>query len=337
MSSEINLSSQGGGAIDSAIDIVYLWVDGADPAWSARRRAALHARPADLARYGDVAGRYRDNGELRFNLRALQRFFPGHGHVYLVTDDQVPAWLRPQAGLTVINHRDLLPAAALPVFDSGHIESWLHHIPGLSERYFYLNDDIFFGAPVLVADWFGDSAVGAAPRLAVYRDDGAPSEPAGLEPEATALVNAAALSRQWLARRYPDYRHVPALFAHAPRPMLKSALQALETAAPELFALVRSTVFRTWSAPPLVPDLLPRWLLRHGQAALRPDNGGALYLCSGAADAEAQFAALSGGFGQIPFFCLNDTSDDAAADDPQLRRIGATLRALLPQPSRFER
>ena len=43
---------------------------------------------------------------------------------------------------------ELIPAQALPTFDSGNIESYIHRIPGLSERYFYLNDDVFFGAPV---------------------------------------------------------------------------------------------------------------------------------------------------------------------------------------------
>ena len=39
----------------------------------------------------DGAGRFRDNDELRYSLRALERFFPEHGHVYIVTDAQVPA------------------------------------------------------------------------------------------------------------------------------------------------------------------------------------------------------------------------------------------------------
>jgi hypothetical protein len=319
-------------AADGPIDIVYLWVDGADPDWAARRRAA-HARHSGLAPapYGDVAGRYRDNGELRYNLRALQRFYPNHGHVYIVTDGQQPRWLRPQAGLTVIAHADLLPAAALPVFDSGHIESYLHHIPGLSERFFYLNDDIFFGAPVEPRLWFGTDQ---QPLLALYADAGAAPDYAALQPHETALVNAAVLSRLWLQARYRDYRHRPVIFAHAPRPLLKSALLALEQAAPALFEQVRSTVFRSWSVPPLVPDLLPRWLLHHGRAALR--GGDPLYVCSGDSDAEAQFQALSDGFGRVPFFCVNDTSDDAADDDPQLRRIGAVLDRLLPLPSAFE-
>ena len=68
------------------IDIVYLWVDGADPLWRRKRQHALnHSNDLGrkkLARYGDVAGRYRDNQELRFNLRALEKFFPDHGHIY---------------------------------------------------------------------------------------------------------------------------------------------------------------------------------------------------------------------------------------------------------------
>ena len=84
------------------IDIVYLWVDGADPVWHAKRQSAIMNSPdverKKLAVYGDVAGRYRDNQELRFNLRALEKFFPEHGHIYLVTDGQTPQWLRKTKG-----------------------------------------------------------------------------------------------------------------------------------------------------------------------------------------------------------------------------------------------
>ena len=87
--------------------------------------------------------------------------------------------------------------------------------------------------------------------------------------------------------------------------------------------------------PPLLPDLVPRWKLQTGLAVLRQADS--LYVCSGDADAAAQFDALAARFGARPIFCINDTSDDAAADAPELLRIGATLAALLPTPSRFER
>ena len=152
---------------DSApIDIVYLWVDGRDPAWRLKRQAANaalspHHRGA-MGLHGNVEGRFRDNDELRYSLRALERFFPAHGHVYIVTDAQVPPWLRPSSGLSIVDHHSLIPAALLPTFDSSNIETYIHHIPGLSERFFYLNDDVFFGAPVRVDDWFWAGGIYAA-------------------------------------------------------------------------------------------------------------------------------------------------------------------------------
>lgn len=312
------------------IDIVYLWVDGADPRWQADRRGA-QARAGgngSAARFADVSGRYRDNGELRYNLRALERFFPAHGHVYIVTDGQRPAWLRAGPGISVVDHRALMPAAALPVFDSGHIESYLHHIPGLSERFIYLNDDVFLGAPFDAAWWFSPAGMAVFKEAALLPDYAAP------QPHESALVNASLLSRAWLSERDPHYRHVRRIFSHSPRPMLVSALRRLEQEAPELFHTVRSTVFRSWSAPPLIPDLVPRWMVQRGDAIVR--ECASAYLSSGAADADEQFADLCARFGRLDFFCINDTSDDAALDAPQLLRIGQTLQQLLPEPSRFE-
>lgn len=315
------------------IDIVYLWVNGDDPAWRHKRQQALQRcralQDGDLARYGNVAGRFRDNGELRFNLRALEKFYPDHGQIFLVTDGQVPHWLQAHPGLTLVDHRDLMPAAALPVFDSGHIESYLHHIPGLAERFIYLNDDVFFGARVDPALWFG------ADGVALFTETAPAPEYDCLQPLETALVNAAILSRQWLSRRYPQYRHAPRIFAHAPRPMFKSLLHELEQAAPELFSQVRQTVFRSWRVPPIVPDLVPRWMLHTGRATVQAQEP--LYISSGAPDAESQFQDLMAAFGRIPFFCINDTSDDVRDDAPQLQRIARTLGALLPDPSSFER
>jgi hypothetical protein len=312
------------------IDIVYLWVDGADPQWQARRQSAQQRSDGGdgRARYGDVAGRYRDNGELRYNLRALQRFFPAHGKVHIVTDGQQPSWLRPGPDLCVIDHRSLIPAGALPVFDSGHIESYLHHIPGLSERYIYLNDDVFLGAPFDPAWWFSNAGVAVFKEAALL-----PDYPATQAHE-SALVNASLLSRAWLSARDPHYRHVPRIFAHSPRPMLVSAMRQLEREAPELFHSVRSTVFRSWAVPPLIPDLVPRWMIHDRRAVVR--EGDAMYLASGAADAAAQFAELIARFGKLDYFCINDTSDDAAPDAPQLQRIASTLAQLLPEHSRFE-
>jgi hypothetical protein len=335
---------------DTLVDIVYLWVDGNDPSWRANRHRAAEKLCATtrsaMALYGNVEGRFRDNDELRYSLRALERFFPGHGHIYVVTDGQAPAWLKPSDRLTLVDHRELIPAASLPTFDSGNIESYIHRIPGLSERYFYLNDDVFFGAPVNLSDWFWSGGVYTA-----WSDDAAVTDEP-LRPDATSLENACRLSNQWLsekaknplfqpapdltaARQIADqYRHTFRTFAHAPRPMLRSVLFELEHRAADMFELVRSTVFRTWVKPTIVSDFVLRWALAHGVAKIRDYTH--LYVSSGDADKASQLEALVASFGKLDFFCVNDTTDDAQPHDPRLAKVRQALQQMFGQPSSFE-
>ena len=315
----------------SPVDIVYLWVDSADVQWRKRRQHAyadwVAKNPGELAPFGNVAGRYRDNGELQFNLRALENFFPEHGHIYIVTDGQTPRWLQSSSGLTVVDHQDLLPSRGLGVFDSGHIESYLHHIDSLSERFFYLNDDVFFGAPVELNDWFGH-------RLKVFTEAELLPDYETMQAHETSLVNASIQSRQWMSARYANYQHEPRVYSHSPRPILKSAMYELEQLAPELFAPARSTSFRSWRIPALVPDLVPRWMVHMGYAEQRILNP--LHISTGDPHAEQQLLSLRQKFGSLPFFCINDTCDDAFDNDVRLQRVADTLEALLPAPCRFE-
>ena len=318
----------------SKIDIVYLWVDGSDPFWrSKRERAWSQLNPGDLsdmAVYGNVEGRFRDNDELRFSLRALERYFPNYGHVYVVTDGQTPSWLRSSNKITIIHHADLIPANHLPTFDSGHIESYIHRIPNLSERYFYCNDDVFFGGPVDVDRWFFADGHGI---YTGWSDDASVTDVPMLE-GATALENACRLSNEWLLARVPHYQVDFRTFSHAPRPMLKSLLLELETLVPELFAMVRSTVFRRWDKPTIVSDFVLRWALANGRAKIQAHPH--LYISTGDAALTAELAQLRDLVGQLDFFCLNDTLDDALPSDPRLQQVAQTLAEMFPTASQFE-
>lgn len=331
---------------DFPIDIVYLWVNGNDAKWRGKRQRAaeqLSASTLDaMAIYGNVEGRFRDNDELRFSLRALEAFFPGHGHVYIVTDGQTPDFLRDAPGLTIVDHRDLIPAEHLPTFDSGNIESYIHRIPNLSERYFYLNDDVFFGAPVRVNDWFWAGGIYVA-----WSDD-APVSDEPLRQDATSLENACRLSGDWLNAKFqrqttcaewalhvaPHYQHTFRTFAHSPRPMVRSLLYELEAQAPDMFSRVRSTVFRTWDKPTIVSDFVLRWALAHGVAKVKDYSH--LYVSTGDTDKTAQLEQLAASKGELDFFCINDTTDDAHLFDPRLVRVRETLQAMFAVPSRFE-
>lgn len=319
------------------IDIVYLWVNGNDLDWRKKRQqAALQVSVADrdaMAVYGNVEGRFRDNDELRYSLRALERYYPDHGHVYVVTDGQTPSWLRASNRLTVVDHRDLIPADRLPIFDSGNIESYIHRIPSLSERFFYFNDDVFFGAPLQVSDWFWEHGVYVA-----WSDDAVvPGQT--LQPDATSLENGSRLSRQWLDQRASQwvgaYTHTPRTFAHSPRPLLKSLLYRLEDEAADLFERVRSTVFRSWATPTIVSDFVLRWALAHGVAKIR--DYAHLYVTTGDANQAEQLQALRASDGALDFFCINDTTDDAHASDPRLANARTTLQMMFPLPSPMER
>jgi len=334
---------------DTPIDVVYLWVDGNDAIWRAKREVALAQLPQDtgaaMARYSNVEGRFRDNHELRYSLRALEKFFPQHGHVYIVTDAQAPDWLRPSDRLTLIDHRDLMPEASLPTFDSGHIESWIHHIPGLSERYFYFNDDVFLGAPLNPDDWF------TADGFYVTWSDEPEVTDEAMRTDATSLENACRLSIEWLTaqarlalagqaaapvtrQQDPLYQSTFRTFAHSPRPMRRSILRELENTAPELFAGVRSTVFRSWDKPTIVSDFVLRWALAHGVASVRPYCH--RYVSTGEADQSMQLQSLQAEFGALEFFCINDTTDDAHTQDPRLQNVLSVLESILPKPSAFE-
>ena len=331
---------------DFPIDIVYLWVDGNDDKWRQKRQKAaqqLSARERSaMAPFSNVEGRFRDNDELRYSLRALETFFPGHGHVYVVTDGQTPQWLRDTPGLTLVDHTELMPSDCLPTFDSGNIESYIHRIPGLSERYFYFNDDVFFGAPVRVSDWFWPGGV----YIAWSDDEAVTDEP--LAEDATSLINACRLSAQWLKNRAtrpadesewalrmaPQYEHTFRTFAHSPRPMLRSLLYELEAQAPEMFIRSRSTVFRAWDKPTIVSDFVLRWALAHGVAKVRDYSH--LYVSTGDADKTTQLVELAASRGCMDFFCINDTTDDALPLDPRLTMVRATLQGMFAAPSSFE-
>jgi Stealth protein CR2, conserved region 2/Stealth protein CR1, conserved region 1/Stealth protein CR4, conserved region 4 len=324
--------------LNPAVDIVYLWVDGNDPQWRSRRRRAQLRLTADdrddLAAYSNVEGRFRDNDELRCSLRSLAQFFPDHGHIYVVTDRQTPQWLGAHPRLTIVDHRDLIPASALPTFDSGHIESYIHRIANLSERYFYFNDDVFLGAPLRLEDWFFEGGV----YVGWSKEEAVSDEP--LQPGSTALENACRRSIAWLRAEAEALRQAPYVgdfrtFSHAPRPMLKSVLMTLEDIAPELFESVRSTVFRNWEHPALVSDFVLRWSLLYGFAKARDYRFA--HVSTGAPEADAVLQDIAQRLGTIDFFCVNDTTDDAQMDDPRLSRVRSALEAMFPTPSPFER
>ena len=316
---------------DTPVDIVYLWVDSNDKTWQKKRQVSFEAflktNKDDIAPYANTEGRFRDNGELIFNLRCLEKFFPNHGQVYIVTDEQKPAWLVQNKQVTIIDHKSIIPEKVNPIFTSAHIESYIHHIPNLSENFFYLNDDIFFGMPVDKNWWFDK-------ELKYFYDKEPHDEYSELQSMLLSPINSSIQSKLWLKEEYKNYKHQNIALAHAPRPYKKSLLLEIEKEAMDLFTKVRSTNFRSWKTPAVLVDFVPRWLEHHGYAKITKTDS--LYIESGSYEIKTELDLLKQKFGRIPFFCINDTCDDADALDKRLKSVREEMEILLPNKSGFE-
>jgi len=316
---------------ETQIDVVYLWVNSNDKKWQNKRRNSfdifLNNDKDNIALYANTDGRFRDNGELIFNLRCLENFFPKHGHVYIVTDEQRPAWLSQNKNVTIIDHKDIIPNKVNSIFASANIESYIHHIPNLSENFFYLNDDIFFGMPVDKQWWFDK-------ELKYFYDNELHDEYSELQSMLLSPINASIQSKLWLKEKYKNYKHQNIALAHAPRPYKKSLLFKIEREAIDLFNKVRSTNFRSWKTPAVLVDFVPRWLEHHGYAKIKQMH--TLYIESGSNDIETKLDQLTQEFGKIPFFCINDTCDNAEASDKRLLLVKEKLQKILPKKSSFE-
>lgn len=87
--------------------------------------------------------RFANHDELRYSLRSVFENTPWINHIYIVTNNQRPIWLKEHPKITVVDHTEIIPAELLPTFSSVVIENYLTKIPELSEHFLYLNDDIF--------------------------------------------------------------------------------------------------------------------------------------------------------------------------------------------------
>ena len=131
------------------MDAVITYVNGNDPLWQQDYAAAVGGAA--------LKKRYRDYGTLKYLLRGIEKHMPFVRNVYLVVsrESQVPDWIDP-AQVHIVYHRDIMPASALPTFNSTAIEMFIHRIPDLDEQYLYFNDDMFPLQDCAPEDFFQD-------------------------------------------------------------------------------------------------------------------------------------------------------------------------------------
>jgi hypothetical protein len=307
------------------IDVVYTWVDGADPAWQRRRAeitgATYHAEAASAARFIN-----RD--ELRYSLRSLHLNAPWIRNIYIVTDDQVPSWLdSTRQNVRVVSHKEIFSdPAVLPVFNSHAIESQLHHIPGLAEHFIYFNDDMFIGRPLAPQAFFLANGLskfflsqGRVPMGPVSVDD---------TPVDVALKN----NRRLIQQRFGVT--ITQVFQHVPYPLRRSVLAEIENEFPVEYATTMAARFRGLQDLSTVSNLHHYYAFHTARALPGSVKYGYIQL---AVPDLAQRLARVLTRRDWDAFCLNDAYSTEAEMAAQHAVLQPFLDAYFPVPSPYEK
>ncbi len=314
--------------VTEPIDVVYTWVDGTDPVWQ-QRKALAQQRPPEspLHELAANASRYASRDELKYSLRSVDMYAPWVRHIYLVTDDQTPEWLRTDhPRLTVVSHAELFgERGRLPTFNSHAIETQLHHLDGLAENYLYFNDDVFLGHPVPPETFVLANGLSRFFLSSVKTDDG-PVRPGDL-PITTAAKN----NRDLLIEKFG--RMTVNKFQHAPHSLRRSVMVELEHLFADRVAATAAAPFRSPTDLSLSAALGHYYGFLTGRAVpgklrysyadiARPETPERLRLLLRRRDCAA--------------FCLNDhdSSRLSPARSETMRRF---LDCYFPLPSQFER
>ncbi|MFC3492397.1 stealth family protein [Glycomyces rhizosphaerae] len=314
--------------VDFPVDAVYMWVDGADPAWAARR-AEYTDTGVDAEGHGHLAGasRYTDRDELKYSLRSLHAFAPYIRNVYIVTAGQTPAWLDTDApGIRVVDHTEIFAdPSVLPVFNSHAITTQLHRIPGLADHYLILNDDVFFGSASRPEQFFHANGIARVPFSSMQIGLG------DARPEDSAPNLAGRNARRLLEADFG--RFITAKFKHIPHPQLRQIALELAERHPEAVAATARSRFRD-PADIEFAGLLHHYSVLTGRGV--PGESKLMYVDVAAADAPAKLEALAE-HRDAEFFCVNDVDtppEREAAVDAMVRGF---LDRYFPFPSPYER
>ena len=311
------------------VDVVYTWVDGSDPAWRKRRDAAL--REGEGAPLHDLAAnesRFTSRDELRYSLRSLEMYAPWVRRVFLVTDDQVPAWLDvDHPRLSVVSHADLFGSRGrLPTFNSHAIESQLHHIDGLAENYLYLNDDFFFGRPVEPSLFMLGNGL---PKIFF---SSVKVTPGPLRASDLPITSAAKNNRDLLTDKFG--RTTLHRFQHAPYSLRRSVMYALGYLFAEEFDATASAPFRSPTDLSVSASLGLAYSYLVGKAV--PGRLRHLY-ADLARDETPDRLALLLARRDRDVFCVNDHDSSRLTTERQVELVTGFLGTYFPLPSSFER
>ncbi|MDR2636479.1 MAG: hypothetical protein LBB95_01320 [Mycoplasmataceae bacterium] len=125
------------------IDLVYCWVNKDDPSYIKRNKKYLKNSQYN---FENKAITFRENNEIIYSLRSVEKYIPWVNNIYIVTDKQCPSQLNlKNKKIHIIDQSIILPDKNKPCFNTASLEASFYKIPGISEYFLLASDDYFVG------------------------------------------------------------------------------------------------------------------------------------------------------------------------------------------------
>lgn len=311
------------------VDVVYTWANGNDKKWLAVREKYAKLLEKKFPCIHD-ASRFTDHGELKYSIRSILKFLQDIPvrKIFIVTDCAPPEWLKNYAPLKapsiqLVDPSDLFPQELkdfLPVYNSNAIECWINHIPGLSEHFIYLNDDMMFGANVYFSDLFD-----AKGRPIRYSMQFLPKT--FIEPHDGPMTIMNVRTRSLI--RYLMGGHEPLEPSHFAYTMNKSTFDECQRAFYPFFCATASNRFRGDQDTRIINLVLMYDALTQ-RSAIKIADGGFVSVTDNEYITERMMKDALG----HKFICIND--DTVSRDPKKYEKVIEILEDLLPEKSPYE-
>ena len=305
------------------IDVVYTWVNHEDPDW--RKLVAEYHDQDNYCTDRMGFSRFFNRDEIRFSLRSLMLYMPWVAHIHVVSNCSPPDWLDLSSDrISWVEHGEIIPEAYLPTFNSRCIETYLHHIPELSEHFIYMNDDVFVNKHQGPAAFFLSNGIGLS-NMEPYGS--VLGEASKDDPD---FVNGARNAAKLMSQRFgvlATQRH-----KHAPVALRRSVLEEIEGEFAAALAVNRRNKFRGFDDASFTSFLYHHYAYQTSRAIFVDLPSELLRSSSRKRDSKLNVLVESS---DICFFCLNDdlTSDQDRVWD---RRVKEFLEHRFIAPCEFE-
>lgn len=306
------------------VDIVYTWVDGADPDWLDAFRTTARAEGRLLDEVALDPARFRSREELKYSLRSVWAYAGWVRKIWIVTAGQRPDWLADDPRIELVDHADILPPEALPTFNSHAIEAALHRIDGLAEHFVYFNDDMLIARPIRPELFFTPNGLARAFQSG--------ARPPGVEDDMTLAVDTGAIrGRELLRARFG--RVVTGKPYHSPYPLRRSACLDAEKEFADIVGRTQHSRFRSAADLSTAASFYQHFALATERAVLADVANEYVHVESGRLDWHLDRIRLSD---DLDTFCINETQDVNGEHEDREARISTFFESMYPIAAPWE-